>query len=195
MKKTLWKTMWIGAAISAATGLHACADSASDPVNALNIKASAVSECGGFGTSDMALTDEVAAADYCDAEVLEWWYDKETGLLSLSNKRVVLNCCGDHRFNTELDEDGTYIVTEIDSPQKTSAGSYDRCGCECAFDYEISLENIPGEPISFRLLRDVTERESVDSVWEGTLDLSESSSGNTIITSEEEAPFCESDVE
>ena len=171
-------------------------DAAGEAANALAVVSSAVSECGGFGTASGALTDSSAVAGYCDAERLTWSYDKETGVLSLLNTRVVLNCCGDHGFTTTLAENGTYIVTETDYPEKTSTGSTDRCNCMCVFDYEISLDDIPSERVSLQLLRDVKEAESVATVWQGTLDLSESSTDNVVVTNEDDASvWCGSTTE
>ena len=179
----------IGAWTLAALFSLGCADN--DPSTALEVKASAVSDCGGFAASSAALTDEDAPADYCAAEVLEWSYDKDAEILSLLNTRVILNCCGDHYFTTERAEDGTFVVTETDSPQKTSMGTYDRCDCECVFDYEIELADIPSEEISLRLMRHVTDSGAAETVWGGTLDLTASSIENSIVTNEEDAdPWC-----
>jgi len=36
---------------------------------------------------------------YCDAEVLHWQYGRSDGTLSLSDERILLNCCGDHAMS------------------------------------------------------------------------------------------------
>ena len=189
MKCTGKVEILLGAWMLSAFAVLGCADA--DSSAKLDVKSSAVSECGGFAASSAALTDEDAAADYCAAEVLEWSYDKDAEVLSLLNARVILNCCGDHGFVTELSEDGIYVVTEFDKPMKTSAGSYDRCGCECVFDYEINLASIPAEEASFRLMRHVTDDGAAETLWEGTLDLTASSNGNSIVINDEDAgPWC-----
>ena len=181
-KNTL--TLLIVMLATMACPLLGCTDA---DASGLEIKSSAVSDCGGFRTSDMALTDESAQSDYCDAEVLKWWYDEETETLSLLNARVFLNCCGEHGFATRMADNGTYIVTETDKPLKGGG----RCGCMCVFDYEISLEDIPAQEISLKLGRDVKDGES-STVWKGTLDLTGSNSDTIIIEEGGGDGLCES---
>jgi len=75
-----------------------------------------VSPCGGF-TASLA---QKRAPSYCDAEVLEWTYAK--GTLKLLDKRVVLNCCGNHSVKI-TQENGTTVITEVDAPQGALAAS------------------------------------------------------------------------
>jgi hypothetical protein len=199
MKKWALRFMSVCVLLSAALFSLTCGESKTpdDSANSLDVKASAVSECGGFGASKMALTDEAAVVDDCAGEMLKWSYDKETSTLLLLNTSVDLNCCGDHGFTTELTDDGVYLVTETDAPLGTSEGTYARCNCECVFDFEISLENIPAEPIAVKLMRAVKSmenpkvNESYSTVWEGTLNLSESSSDNVVVIGGDDASTCE----
>ncbi|NMB74683.1 MAG: hypothetical protein GYA21_06085, partial [Myxococcales bacterium] len=51
-----------------------------------------VSDCGGFPRATHGLRAD--PPPYCDAEVLHWSYDPQKKLLSLTDARVELNCCG-----------------------------------------------------------------------------------------------------
>jgi hypothetical protein len=151
----------------------------------------AVSECGGFVKSgspgakiDPPTTDP---ATYCDAERLLWVYDAASQSLGLSNTRVLLNCCGDHSISV-VEEDGTYVINEVDAPEAAAGGA--RCGCMCVFDYTISVEPIPAGALPVRLVLDVTDSMMPPKVvFEGSLDLSKGS-GELVIDPNTVDPWC-----
>lgn len=139
---------------------------------------SQLSECGGFERPDAAPTVLPLPA-YCDAEVLTFTH--AGGTLSLSNERVLLNCCGDHSMTVRLEE-GTYVVTEIDAPEAAAGGA--RCGCMCVFDFAVEAGPIAAGTIAVRLVRDVTDDDAAPwVVWEGDLDLTAGSGTITVDTS------------
>ena len=123
------------------------------------------SDCGGFPMDDEEPTD---SDDYCDAEMLRWDYDAESGSLTLTDERVLLNCCGIRDISLELVE-GVYVITETDEPEAEGA----RCDCACVFDFSLLARGIPAGSIQVQLKRqetDVTEEPVL--VWEGSLELS-----------------------
>jgi len=143
----------------------------------------AISECGGFE----AQTRGVMKADtgYCDAEVLLWSYDSESGTLSLADNRVFLNCCGDHSM-VVADDDGIYEITETDAPEFADA----RCGCMCVFDFTVEVYEVFDQAFDFRLVRNVTDSESgLETIYEGSLDLAEGS-GSIILDETDIEPWC-----
>ncbi len=80
------------------------------------------SDCGGFDSTKNALTADAGEEEpaYCDAEVLLWKY--ESGKLSLTNARVSLNCCGEHSVSIEEEDEGEYLISEVDAPESTFLG-------------------------------------------------------------------------
>jgi len=137
------------------------------------IHSAALSDCGGFDDTKV----DVELSEYCDAQIIRWNYDAGTKVFTFSDNRVFLNCCGDHNMTIEL-EDDIYVITEIDAP-----ANGDRCSCMCSFDYEIEIQNMPAEIIELRLALDVTDSidTSNDKVWEGSIDLTTTTSGEIVI--------------
>lgn len=147
----------------------------------------AVSECGGFGDSRLGGGAQ-APSTYCDAEVLAWSYDSSAARLTLSNERVLLNCCGDHTVKL-TEEQGVYVMTETDAPEMTSVGP-SRCHCMCVFDMEVSAEPIASGVIDIELRRHVTDSgDGVQTVHRGKLDLS-SGSGELVISTRDAGLWC-----
>lgn len=143
-----------------------------------------VSECGGFAKADKA----DAPLGYCDAEVLDWSYDAAKGKLSLSDKRALLNCCGDHSVAV-TEENGTYVITETDAPQASAGGA--RCHCMCVFDFEASFDLAGGGLVSIKLVRDVTDdNEPAKTIFSGQLDLSKGS-GSEVLDTTDATGWCE----
>lgn len=143
-----------------------------------------VSGCGGFGNSGFLLYD-VPPINYCDAEVLYWNYEPSTETLKLLDARVLLNCCGDHSMVLGA-EDGTFVVTEIDSPENGGA----RCACMCVYDYSLTAEGIPLKSIQMKIVREVyNDDPEIKTVFEGKMDLS-LGSGVVILDETDVYPWC-----
>ena len=166
----------------AALGLLACdAGSEGDMVQ----HSEAISDCGGF--YDAQATTFKDSLDYCAARRLHWAYDETTGELRLADKRVLLNCCGDHSIDVHL-ENGVYVVTERDQP------GFGRCGCMCVFDYTAAIQGVPNEAIHLRIEMRVPDWDEVSGqVFEGTLDLTQGS-GVVVIDDTPEDMWCRPDV-
>jgi hypothetical protein len=144
----------------------------------------AVSDCGGF--NDWAATNFKDGPDeYCAAERLHWEYNAQSGVLSLADNRILLNCCGNHSIDVSL-ENGVYVVTEIDAPEYGDA----RCACMCVYDYTVDIKEVPAGVISLKIVREVTDwPDGSGVVFEGDLDLSQGS-GVEIIDDEPETTWC-----
>jgi hypothetical protein len=158
-------------------------DPGSNPLNATFD----VSECGGFARAAKA----DLAPGYCDAEVLDWSYDGASGKLSLSDKRVLLNCCGDHSVTVTQDSSGTFVITEIDAPQAQNGGA--RCHCMCVYDFDASFSIYSaGGLVPIKLVRDVTDdNEPPKTVFSGQLNLS-AGSGSEVLDTTDVGMWCES---
>ena len=161
--------------IAAMLALAACGspDPAGPPQRA------AISECGGFVRPAVWTPGDLAG--YCDAEMLYWSYVAETGSLSLSNTRVILNCCGKHSMRI-AGENGTYHVTEVDAPEFGDA----RCDCMCVFDFNLDASDIPSGTIQLTATRRVTDDEEapVRAVFDGALDLTPGQGAEVIDTTD-----------
>ncbi len=150
-------------------------------------QSSSTSECGGFETAafDKSSLDK-STENYCDAEVLAWAYDSENGTVTLSNERILLNCCGDHSMTATL-IDGVYVIKEVDAPE----GEDGRCLCMCVFDFALELDGVGPGSMPIRILREVTDDASGPTlVWEGSLDLA-LGSGEEIIDETDVGVWCE----
>ncbi len=145
---------------------------------------SELSPCGGFAEYENAPAEELG---YCDAEQLGWSYDAETRTLELLDSRILLNCCGDRTVEGDL-IDGVYVITEIDRPEGGEPGG--RCNCMCVFDFAITLEGVPEEVVSVRLVRDSDDEGGPRTVWDGTLDLS-LGAGSEVIDDTDVGPWCQ----
>ena len=149
-----------------------------------------VSSCGGFSkTSPQSHLEgglELFAGNtYCDAEVLDWSYDKAGGKLTMSNNRVLLNCCGDHSISAK-EVGGVVVVTEVDAPDSLGG----RCGCMCVFDYALDLESIAPGTIQVRLDRHVKPG-TPRTAWKGKIDLSKGS-GSVVVDKTSVGMWCKS---
>jgi hypothetical protein len=151
-----------------------------DPTTSELTQQSTLSECGGFA-SPTDSGDSGDAPAYCDAEVLHWSYDGQTQELTLNNSRIELNCCGDHSMVINQEGD-VYVVTETDAPE-VYEGQTARCNCACVFDFALQAEGIGQEPIELEIRRHVTdESQAAQTVFAGTLDLSQQSGWEIIDT-------------
>ena len=122
---------------------------------------------------------------YCDAEVLTYSLDSQSGKLSLSNNRVLLNCCGKHSVDVRK-EGSRYIITETDDSVDGA-----RCGCMCVFDFAVDLDKISGQRIEIAIERNVTDDgNGVQRIYSGTLDLN-TPSGNVVLDATDVGPWCE----
>ena len=165
---------WIMAlAVVPALACHGSDGAGSDTVGGEEIRvlSQEVSDCGGFS----AMADDLAP--YCDAEVLLWAFDPVAGSLSLTDRRVPLNCCGLHAM-TVTGTGGVYSAIETDALPENGM----RCRCDCVFDFRVVASPIPvGLPITLSLVRDVADQDGYPkTVWTGTLDLS-AGSGSVVI--------------
>lgn len=179
-------------AIAAVFLLAGCGDAEGGVEAALSQNA-LISDCGGFSdnTSALKVSATLKAADYCDAEVLDWQYDSASETLTITNARILLNCCGEHDMTIEQLDDGTYLITEIDEPENLGNGNTDRCLCSCVYDFEIQAQTIPNESISVRIVRDIAEEAELIEVWEGTLNLPEEPEGSVIINEDDVSAWCD----
>ncbi len=144
------------------------------------VQQSTISDCGGFAASSRS-----ADSDYCDAEVLDWSYDAATQVLSVSDNRIILNCCGDHSISASV-VDGVYVIEERDAPVNGDG----RCNCMCVFDYSIEIEDVPAGSIAVRVIRDVTDDGGEPAVvFDGSFDLS-AGSGAEILDDTSAEPWC-----
>lgn len=131
-----------------------------------------ISECGGF--------DDTVAATKAEPninETLEWSYDAGTGDVTITNRNICINCCGDHSIETNA-IDGGYAMTEIDMKQDGLM----RCKCNCLFDYRITLPAPENKQLSLDIKR-LIEESGTSAVWNGTLQL-ESITGSILIKSQ-----------
>jgi hypothetical protein len=154
-----------------------------------------VSACGGFDSAANSQALTADEASYCDAEILRWRYEGALDKLTLTNTRVLLNCCGEHSMTVHQEGD-TYIVTERDAPEQIGPlpGSGARCGCMCVFDYELAVQGVAGDSIALRLVREVTDSDAgVETVWEGELDLSEGQ-GGIVLDETDVEPWCSGEL-
>jgi hypothetical protein len=145
-----------------------------------------LSECGGLSEEEKAsaIPDTRAPSDYCDAEMLHWTYDAESGVLHLLDARIVLNCCGEHDMTFERQPNGTYLIRETDV-----AGDAGRCRCTCVFDYQITVENLFAGGIDIEIVREVEPETEVIDVWKGHLSL-DTGSGSVVIDDTGAEPWC-----
>lgn len=132
-----------------------------------------ISECGGFSEKE-ATFDDTPEDNECRDERLVWNYNEDTRTLSLMNKNIHLNCCGDRSISASLNkETGVYEIYETDKPERID-GQPARCRCMCFFDFQIEVPDIDSGTIPVKIFRSVTEEKNGASkaVWNGELDLS-----------------------
>lgn len=154
-------------------------------------KESSISSCGGFGKASQALTADLKGdpATYCDAERLLWAYFPESQTLEVANNRVMLNCCGEHDIEIQL-EAGVYVLNETDAPEAGDA----RCGCTCVFDYTAAVDGVPSGQVDLRIMRTVTDDyEGTRLIWEGSIDTT-TSSGAVDLQNNAVGPWCRAET-
>ncbi len=131
---------------------------------------STTSQCGGFAQPRDG-ADEPA---YCEAEVLSWSYDAAQAELHLIDKRMELNCCGEHDMSIVKQGD-VYVVTEVDAPEVFD-GQEARCSCMCVYDFALDVQGITEQVIRIELVRDVTDdAQGPQILFTGALDLTQGS--------------------
>lgn len=139
-----------------------------------------ISDCGGFGANGGILLGDPAA--YCDAEVLHWQYDRPGQALTMTDARIMLNCCGD-RSMVMAQDGNAFLITEKDG------GTRCHCG-ECAFDFTLEASGIAGGVITLGILRDISDSgHAPQTVFEGSLDLS-LSAGTVVLDESDASTWC-----
>lgn len=150
------------------------------------------SACGGFAKEENLSEPEGETEEtpYCDAEALRVSYDNTKKELVISDDRVLLNCCGDHRSTVSL-ENGVYVIRQKDAPEQDGA----RCYCMCVFDFKSTIVNPnfdSSKIIDVMILREVTDENSGEEkeIWSGQIDLSKSSQ-EIIVDNKSVDPWCQ----
>jgi hypothetical protein len=130
-----------------------------------------VSGCGGFKDEAFAISfkDETELDAKCDQQII-WKYDEQSEVLSILNKNVSLNCCGEHAVIIEKNHSNSYDFIMIDN----SAGG-GRCMCVCLYDYAADIKNISGKSVKLSIYIDTEEKKERQLFWEGDIDLTEKS--------------------
>lgn len=169
MKRMLW--------ILSTVGLLGCGEGGNEPdPGHLIPQTYQISECGGF---ELQSRGDFAPAGYCDAEVLKWSYDAQSGTLKLRNNRVELNCCGDRAMTLQEQANGSYEIRVTDAPEALVG----RCLCTCVFDFSLEAKSIASGVIQVKLLREVTDSGlGAAQIWSGQLDLSKGA-GEVVLNS------------
>ncbi|MDM8523894.1 beta-propeller domain-containing protein [Desulfococcaceae bacterium HSG8] len=125
-----------------------------------------VSECGGF--------DSEETRDGRNDEQLTWKYSERSKTVTLRNKNVWLNCCGERSVTVSLNEEtGIYEIYETDQGGADDS-SATRCRCQCFFEFKIKIPDVEPGTIKVKLFRIISDAESpMSKVWKGDLDLTE----------------------
>lgn len=131
-------------------------------------KNSRVSECGGFTSASITVADP----DTSVTEKLIWNYDTKTRTLSLLNKRVNLNCCGQHSISA-FREGGDIVISESDQPLNGG-----RCRCMCLYEFYTEIAGLSAADVNLRLELKVDATLFIK--WSGTILLAEGSGEITI---------------
>jgi hypothetical protein len=162
-----------------------CRSVPADPVVEVTIT-SHLSDCGGLPEKQRSeVMAGTWAVPYCDAEVIHWRYNAARSALSILDARVELNCCGAHDLTMSRLADGSYLVTEIDNP-----GEGGRCDCTCAFDYQLTAEGIPNDPIGIKIVRQIGDKPGVLDIWQDEWQPSQVG-GAAIVDFSDGASWCE----
>jgi len=86
---------------------------------------------------------------------------------------------------TLAEENGTYVITEIDAPQDGGG----RCKCMCVFDFALTVDALSGL-VPIQIVRDTTDdNEPAKTVFSGTIDLTQDS-GAIVIDPTSAGGFC-----
>lgn len=124
--------------------------------------------------------------DYCAAEVLRWHYDVPERRLTVTDARLLLNCCGQREIVVER-ADSMVEIIETDRPSET----HGRCSENCAFDLVAIVEGVAAGPTVVRLLRDVVDVQgSPELIWEGALSLPRVAAGAALLDGAHAGPAC-----
>lgn len=180
MRRLALTTLIFGSAL-----LIACGGEDLDPPNNNDTvpQSYSVSECGGFAVNQRSSAGY--SGNYCDAERLDWTFDASSATLKLTDKRVLLNCCGDHSV-TVAKQGAGYLITEIDAPEQQGG----RCLCMCVFDFAVTIKQVQAGLVPIEIRRDTTDDSAAPkTVFKGTLDLSKSA-GSELISSKSVDPWC-----
>ncbi|MCA9620798.1 MAG: hypothetical protein KC731_17360, partial [Myxococcales bacterium] len=132
--------------------------------------------------------DSQQTTEYCAAEVLVWTHDPNTSTLTLLDRRMELNCCGERSWVISEVSGGGYMALQTDAPEIVE-GEEARCGCMCIFDYTLVSDPIPAGTIDLTIIRNVTDdSESPRTMFEGSIDLTAGS--GEIVLDESPTIFC-----
>lgn len=124
---------------------------------------SRVSECGGFPSVSRTAADP----DSGSIELLIWTYDTKTRTLTVLNRRVNLNCCGEHSIKaSRVGEE--IVISENDQPLDGG-----RCRCMCNFDFSTEIEGLSPGAVNLRL--ELTVDDTLFMKWSGTIRLTDGS--------------------
>ncbi|HPG35117.1 MAG TPA: hypothetical protein PLG63_02170 [bacterium] len=129
-----------------------------------------VSGCGGFKDEAFAISfkDETELDAKCDQQII-WKYDEQSGVLTVLNTNIILNCCGNQSIKIE-ENDGGYDFVMIDKSERGA-----RCNCICLYDYTADIKNISGKSVKLSVYIDIEEEKERQLFWEGDIDLTEKS--------------------
>ena len=132
-----------------------------------------VSKCGGFDIEKTVFAGKDADESRKDEKLL-WKYNKKSKVLTLMNKNVWLNCCGQRSVTVSLNEaTGTYEIYETDTVESDGSEIL-RCDCNCFFDFKVKLSGMEVAKVKFKLFRTVSDAATpMSTVWKGSLDLNE----------------------
>ncbi len=132
-----------------------------------------VSKCGGFNIEKTVFAGKDADESRKDEKLL-WNYNKKTKVLTLLNKNVWLNCCGQRSVTVSLNEKtGNYEIYETDIAESDGSEIL-RCDCNCFFDFRVKLSGIEIGKVNFKLFRTVSDADTpMSTLWRGSLDLNE----------------------
>ena len=123
----------------------------------LIIKNPRASECGGFPPASKRAADPDSSA----VEKLSWTYNSGSGVLTVLNTGVKLNCCGVHSITAFRDGDAI-VVSENDQP-----GDKGRCRCMCNYDFSVEIGGIASGAVEVRL--ELTVDDTLFRKWSGTI--------------------------
>ncbi|MDJ0763287.1 MAG: hypothetical protein QNJ97_09890 [Myxococcota bacterium] len=137
-----------------------------------------VSECGGFD----AQSRKDDPSDL--TQKLSWMAtelpDNQGYTVAFLHQNLCLNCCGEHGVKIFYNEQSDlYSIQESDAPLLTSDGQYDRCLCDCLYDYSVELPGVTATKITVELVLDITDASPDSSptyphqLWQGMLDLTQ----------------------
>ena len=147
MKKRYW--LFPAILLLAIAGIGCGDDSTvNDQVNITTVN-SRISGCGGFNDS----LKRWAADDI--TETVIWSYDAESVTLRVLDSGVILNCCGEHAIEVQVD-DAVITISESDMEPETG-----RCRCECRYDFAIDITGLSAGEYTLIVKRAIDEESRV----------------------------------